>query len=194
MKNKDQSRDRAAKILRQAGHTDVKQDEQLITKAIHEHEDADHGGKHTALKFKHGGKVDGREARAHGGRLSRAKGGRAKGTTVNILVAGKHPADGASGMGETPAAAATAPNAMPHPPMPAPSPVMGGAPAGAPPMGAPAGIPNQPMRALGGRLHQATATRGYGSGKSDYPVTDGSGGGKGRLEKQMKEKARGRGL
>ena len=179
MSSMNESRDRASRILRQAGHSDAKQDERLITKAIHEHEDADHGGKHTDLKFKHGGKVDGRESRAHGGRLSRAKGGRTKGTTVNILVAGKHPADGMTGAGETPAAAATAPTAMPKPPMPSVPPAMGGAPGGMPPGGAPAGIPNQPMRARGG---------------SCFQMKTGSGGAKGRLQKAEEEKARGRGL
>lgn len=113
-----------------------------------------------------GGALDG-GTRPKGGRIARATGGRSKkgGQTVNIIIAPPKPA-----------MALPPPGAMPPPRgpqgIPAPPPgAMGPPPGGMPPPGAgapsPMGAPPM-MRKFGGRA---------------YPIKDGAGGAKGRLEK-----------
>jgi len=129
------------------------------------------------VKKKGGGSVtDGtlEGTRPTGGRKARKHGGRAKKTNINIVIAphGGHQAPAGGMMPPPPPAgglhqgmAPGMPPGMPpggmRPPMPASPP-----PGGAPPMGAPPGLMG---RKRGGRVH--------------YPIKDGSGGGKGRLEK-----------
>ena len=108
-----------------------------------------------------------------------ARGGATKGkgkTTVNVIVAGGHGAQPAGGapMG-----------AMPPRPMPPPGAMPPGAGAPPPPPGAgmPPGMPPRPpqMAKRGGAIK---STKGY-------PISDGAGGGEGRLEKAaaMKHKS-----
>ena len=110
--------------------------------------------------------------RPTGGRMPRASGGSAKkGTTVNIIIAQKpeHPPMGPPGMGGMP----------PKPPGPMPIP-------GAPPGGAPQGMPAPPPGApppMGGP-NMPPPSMGRASGGKVYPdMKYASGGGKGRLEK-----------
>ena len=44
---------------------DIAEDKKLVRKAIREHETAEHGGKHAALKLKGGGKVHGKASKSH---------------------------------------------------------------------------------------------------------------------------------
>ena len=144
----DNRHERAHKMIERTGHkmarggpahSDAKQDESLIRKAIEEHEDHEHGGKHTKLKFKAGGAVEGEHARHHMGK--RARGGRAgKGGkhVTNVIVAPQ--GGGAPGGGMRPPM--PPPQAMQAPPPrpaapPPPPPPQGAMPqgAGGPPMG-----------------------------------------------------------
>jgi len=94
--------------------------------------------------------------RPKGGRIARAKGGKAM--NVNIIIAPPKPA-----MGMPPPGMAGPPKGIPAPP-----------PAAAPQAGAPA-----PMAPAGG----AAPMMGRKDGGRTYPLKDGSGGGKGRLQK-----------
>ena len=115
-----------------AGHEDFAADAKMISSAVHQHEDHEHGGKHTKLRFKSGGAVEGHAAHHHLGK--RARGGPAgkKSTHVNVIVApqgGMHPAMPgmpAAGMAPRPPVAAPAPAmAPPRPPMAPPGAGMG---------------------------------------------------------------------
>lgn len=146
--------------------------------------------------------------RESGGRVDRARGGRAKGakgkTVVNIVVGGHDRDQGQA----PPPQAATGPVAPP--PMPPPRPPMppamppGGAPGGAPPMAPPPGAPMGAAGAppggggAGGVPPQLLAAmaqqRGGGPGglpgrASGGRITEtfGSGSGRGRLEKTKRE-------
>jgi len=107
-----------------------------------------------------------------GGRIGRKDGGRTKkGTNVNIVIAPHHP-----GMGQGPAPMMGAPAGGARPvPVPPPQGMPQGMPVGMPPQGMPPqGMPPQ----MGG---MAMARKS--GGRTNYPIQDGSGGGKGRLEK-----------
>lgn len=148
-----------------AHHSDAKEDEALIRKAIGEHEDQEHSGKHSKLKFKDGGAVEGEHARQHLGKRARggptSKGG--KGHVTNVIVAPQ-------GGGAPPAGGmrpAMPPQAAPRPPMPAqrpagppPGAMPGGAPPGAPPMGM---RPPGAMKRGGEVKHRAKRERGGGA-------------------------------
>lgn len=191
---------RANELVRKTGYRhlahggrvdeDEAEDKAMITKAVHEHEDHEHGGERTKLKLKHGGEAEGHKARHH--LAKRARGGKAghgKNTKVQVIVApqGGGGGDaqaahqqgmqqgavmGARAMAAKMGAGAGGPGAGPvggsGPPAP---PAAGMAPSGppmaprpaAPPGGAPAGM----IRAKGGRVEMEA----------------GSGGGEGRIEK-----------
>jgi hypothetical protein len=167
---KQAERDHAAK-LRHHTDGDVKQDKALIKEAFAEHDKELHPGKHTRLKFKDGGHVEG-EKKAK--RLDRATGGRTKSkgghkTTVNIVMPqGGHDQPSAP----PPMLPPPHPPMAPPPPPPGPAGMGAGAPPPRPPMGPPvgAGAP-MPGRKTGGRV-------------SDYD--GGAGGGEARLEKIKK--------
>lgn len=174
--------DKMHRMLGKGGHVDAGADEKMIKSAVRQHEDHEHGGEHTKLKFRDGGHVEG-QPKARLDRPGRAKGGKAsskhKGAHVNVIVAPQvHP-----GMGAPP------PMMPPHPPMmPPPGLPPGGPPMMPPPgMGAPGGIAGgPPIRAaapmippMGGGLPMHKK-----GGKVDgYPIKHGSRGGDGRLEK-----------
>jgi hypothetical protein len=153
------------RIARKSGgkiHADAAEDKALIKSEMHKAGCTCakcHGGK---VGKAGGGALDGtlQGMRPKGGRLARKSGGKAKGAmNVNIIIAPPKPQ------------AAMPPPGMAGPPkgIPAPPPAAMGPPAGAPPpMGPPAAGAPPMMRKSGGRA---------------YPLTDGSGGGKGRLEK-----------
>ena len=113
---------------------DMAEDKSMISSAIRQHENAEHGGKHTKLKFKSGGAVDGEAAKAH--LAKRARGGHTpkKHTSVNVIVA---PQGGGGSPGMMP----------PAPPMIPPRPPMAPPGAGMPP---PAMPPRPPMAPPGG--------------------------------------------
>lgn len=108
-----------------------------------------------------GGPVSYGGSRPMGGRIARASGGRSKkGTNINIIIAPPNPKP-----------------AMPPPAMMPP----GGPPGmhqGAPPMPPPGAPP--PMGPAGGA---PPLMRAYGGRTDRYPIKDGAGGGKGRLQK-----------
>lgn len=152
-------------------HSDEKQDEALIKREV----------KKSALKkLKDGGCADGGMAKPRADRL--ARGGKAKkhkGTTVNVIVGGQHAA----------------------PPMPVPKPVPVPVPAGpaaAPPppgMAGPGGPPPPMGLKRGGRAKCSTGGNSqrdekggmpkghFKRGGKTYPISDGAGGGAGRMEK-----------
>ena len=173
---------RAREIVKRAGYhaggsVDEREDKAIAKAAakiaVRKHENHEHGGEHTP-GLKSGGKVQGHHSHHHLGRF--ARGGRARGPArINIVIAtGGGEAErqmamqqglklGSAipkpGMGAPPPAAA-----MPRPPMPPP-----GAPQGAP-QGMPPAMPPRPPMATGGRA---------------YPLSAGSGGAAGRLEKHQ---------
>lgn len=118
--------------------------------------------------------------RPTGGRLARKRGGHAmnKGPTIIKIDVGAHPhgmmGGMPPGMPPRPAGAVPVPVTPPGMMMPpgAPPPMGGGAPPMMPPGGARPSMPPPGLmgRKSGGRVHK-------------YPITDGSGGGMGRLEK-----------
>jgi len=184
---------------KKGGHVDEAKDKALIKRMV----------KPSALERKHGGgifsgnsmeKIPG----AVGGRHAHAKGGRTKGTTVNIIMARGH--DQQQSM-------PNAPMLPPKPPVgvPVPPPGMaGGAPQGMPPQ-----MPPQMPRATGGRTGKMVGgslgnaggmqpmqqpmqqpmmgqpmqpPMGYpmprkSGGRTGYPIDSGAGGGNARLEK-----------
>jgi hypothetical protein len=144
-------------------HEDKAQDEKLIKKELKAHDKTCKCAKCSGGRVGKatGGSLDGeiQGLRPKGGRLARKAGGRAKGTTVNIIIA--PPKGGAP--------------AMPPPGMP-----MGGPPKGipAPP---PAAAPAMPPGA--GAPPPVAAPMGRKRGGRAYPIENGAGGGLGRLEK-----------
>jgi hypothetical protein len=148
----------------------------VATRALREHENAEHGGKHEALKLKHGGEVKGSapasrpDRRAMGGETMPHHGGSGKSKgkigTVNIRVGNAPEALQAEQMGRQQGTAigAKLASAAPRPPM---GPMPGGAPTGAPPprppMMPPGGAPGMPSPAMrppgvmkrGGRVKRA---------------------------------------
>lgn len=179
-------RERAQSILSKHGYGKMKG---IAAEAVHEHEDAEHGGKRTKLKLKDGGEAKGKEPPHRLDRKHRATGGRNKAhkepkVSVNVINAGSKqqpmPMPMPGGMGPKPPMPMPAPQAPAGPPpgaMP-PKPPMGGAPmpGGMPP----GGMPQRPF-AKGGPVRS----------KMDIPhLTGGAGGGLGRLEKAAHEKSR----
>lgn len=159
-----------------------------VRKGIKEHENQEHGGKHSRLKFESGGAVEGEEAkprldRAAGGRSGKKSSGHKKGgNNVNVIVAGHGGAPGAGG--GPPMMPPPAMMGGPKPPMPMPPPGPPGGPPGAggppmmpppkPPMAGPpigAGVPG--MRKSGGRAYA----------RGGHVIDDGARSGEGRLEK-----------
>lgn len=166
------------------GAVDKQQDEKMIRGAMRQHDDQQHAGKLTKLKFADGGAVDmpsgeRRDRRARGG-ANHKKGA----PHVNVIVApSMHSQPPGGPLGMPPGGAP-----LPHPPVPMgpppgpPMPMPGGAPggmAGGPPIGAMA--PKVPMPMPGG-MGMGMGPRARG-GQVSYPIDDGAGGGKGRLEK-----------
>lgn len=175
---------------------DMAEDKSMISSAIRQHENAEHGGKHTNLKFKSGGAVDGDGAKAH--LAKRARGGSTpkKHTTVNVVVApqgGMHP----PGSGMMPAGQ---PMAMPppRPPMAAPppgaQPMMPPRPPMAPPGGGmpPPGMKPPGMMKRGGGV-QSTSEEGVpsesllqaASGGKVPHMSAGAMSGEGRIQKMQ---------
>lgn len=172
-------------------HADAEQDRKMITKGVHQHEDHEHGGKHTDLHLRGGGMVKGAHGHIRADRY--ARGGRSKSGAgkVNIVIAtgggegerqmafnqgaqvGSKLGAARPAMMPPPGAAPPPPGAIPPRPgmppggMPAglPGPLAGGAPVAPPGGGAMMPPPRGPMQ-RGGRL----------------PMT-GAGGGNARLEK-----------
>lgn len=119
-------------------------------------------GANPGVTAKRGGKI---EKRAMGGGVHKKSKDGGKGNHVNIVVAPGGGDRGAPPMPVHPPMAGP-PMPPPRPPMAPPGPPMGGP----PPMGAPmGGPPPMGMRARGGKV--------------SYPMHDGAGGGKGRMEK-----------
>ena len=121
-------------------HSDAKEDEAMIAKAIHEHESADHPGKKkTKLKFAAGGHVEGESARHHMGKRARGgQTGKKGGHVTNVIVAPQ--GGGAPGGMRPPMPAPGGQPMMAPPPRPA-APPPAAMPAGGPPGGMPAAPP-----------------------------------------------------
>lgn len=180
---------------------DKKEDEKLIKKAMREHDLQQHEGKHTRLKFKDGGAIEGeaaaprldRPGRAHGGKTNKSKGGGK--THVNVIVAPQnHSGPPMAGpMGAMP------PHPTPAPPPPAAPPPPG--PPGAPPGASPGpGMPPRmagppvgagvPMHNAGGRVGRKSGGMVGPAEDNKMPVTKLAGGrsGEGRLRKTEEAK------
>lgn len=133
---------------------DEAKDKKLVKKGIRQHETHEHGGEHTDLKLRGGGKVKGEAAKQHLGR--RARGGRAsKGPSrINIVIATGKDRD-------QPPPAPPMPPPGP-PPMPPPGPPPG--PPGAGPGGPPPGL--RPPMQRGGGVPYPHPEAGGGGGKA----------------------------
>lgn len=138
---------------------DISKDKALVKKAMRQHEKAQHGGKHSELKLKKGGKADMSEGggnytggtRPTGGRIARADGGlipmnkgKGKGkkgksgkgkTNISIII-------GTPRQGETTTTSPIPAMGGPARPVPMPPPGMPPMPPGMPPM--PPGMPAAP--------------------------------------------------
>lgn len=177
--------DHEAKVKHHSeGESDFHSDAAMIKQAMREHDQQQHGGKHTKIKFRSaGGAAEGeaakkrydRKKRASGGgadmgKKSSGKGGDGKhGARVNVIIAPQHqPLGGGMGGpgGGMPPMGPTRPPGPPPgpPPAPPPGPPPGGMPPGGPPgMGGPprppmAGGPppmGMPPRKAGGRVNRA---------------------------------------
>ncbi len=148
------------------GHVDVEQDKALVTRAIRQHENAEHGGRHEKLNLRAGGAIKGAKGKSHPGKRGRsfhADGGHVKERgkpgigKVNIVIA-HGPGQAPGG----PAAGGPPPVMAPHPPMPAPmpggpAPGVAGPPMPPRPMMPPPGAMPPPgmMRADGGVMRDA---------------------------------------
>lgn len=160
---------------------DKRSDEKMIKSGISQHENHEHGGRHTALKFADGGGVD---MPAGERRDRRARGGaNKKGPHVNVIVAPQM-----HGAGAPMPPAGPPPMLPPHPPMLPPGLPPGGPPPGGPPMmpppgaGGPPGMIGGPPVGAMPRPPMMMGPRARG-GSVDYPIDDGAGGGEARLEK-----------
>ena len=116
--------------------------------------------------------LDSSQFRKSGGRSERKSGGRTKGKTLINIVIGAH---GQPQGGQMPNAPVPMPRGMPMPPPP----MMPPAGAGAPPMPMPppAGAGGPPMMPPPGMMPRKSG------GRTNYPITTGSGGANARLEK-----------
>jgi hypothetical protein len=150
-----QKRKRARRVLtstgyKVGGHLSAKSDEasdrRMVESGIHQHENHEHGGRHTKLKLADGGSADGDAARMRGDKGHRGKStGKSGKTHVNILIAPQGDKGGADG--GLPTAPPVPPRPMPPPPvMPPGGPPPGaGMPPGGPPGMPPGGMPPRPM-------------------------------------------------
>lgn len=153
-------------LARKADEVGKHEIEEGVKKGIREHENQEHGGKHSRIHLREGGSVDGM---AGGGRPDKKSKGKGK-TTVNVMVA---PQGGGGGPHPVPVPVPMKPP-MPAPPGPgvAPPPMPGGA--GMMPGGPPGLKPGMgPMKRGGAAKFEA-----------------GAGNGLGRLEKAAHEKKR----
>lgn len=149
---------------------DVAQDKALIKKALREHENQEHGGKHAKIKLKHGGMVHGKhpahrmDKRARGGKVGHGK------PAVNVIVQTSNPAEKQMAMQQGMKLGAAMGGPKPPMPMAGPPPGAGGPPMGSPPPGMPPGgmPPRPPGLKRGGKVPE---------------LTGGAGGAKGRLQK-----------
>lgn len=188
--------ERAKSMIARTGNTfksggalcdDMAEDKSMISSAIRQHENAEHGGKHTKLKFKAGGAVDGEGAKSHLAKRARGGSTSKKHTTVNVVVApqgGMHP-PGSPGMmpaGGPPMAPPPGAQPMmpPRPPMAPPG--AGGMP--------PPGMKPPGMMKRGGGV-QSTSDEGVpaesllqaASGGKVPHMSAGAMGGEGRIQK-----------
>lgn len=156
-----------------------------------------------ASEYSPKGAVDSLADEKRGGRIHRARGGKAKGkTVVNVIVgAGHDQPPQAPAMMAPPPPPPPAPMPPPRPPMAPPGGGMmppGGMPIGGAPMGA-AGAPpmrppmpgGMPMRARGGKVSEPHEHFGTGGTRAKAKIKEefGGGGGEGRLEKARREGA-----
>lgn len=161
-------------------HADALKDKKMIDasvrKGISEHEDQEHGGKHSRIKLADGGVADGAMSQPSASKSPRGGKGKSAKNHIAIVIApqaGQGAGAGAAPpprppmpMPPPPGAGAPPPGAMPPRPMPPPGgmPPMG---AGGPPMGGPPGMPPPgmpPMRKAGGRAHRAEGGSDEGRG------------------------------
>lgn len=182
--HRTEERARAGSVMSRCGYadggavSDRKQDAAMVARGVHEHESHMHKGEpKTKVKLRHGGSVDGQEAKQH--LAKRARGGRTgKHTKVNVIVMPQ----GGGGMGgarpvpvpvpaRPPMAAAPPPAAAPAPP-PGAMPVGMGARPPMPPMGG--GAPM--MRARGGKVPHMEAGAASGPGRIEKTHEYGEGG------------------
>lgn len=119
----------AGKAAGGSAHADVAADKKLIRSMV----------KQTAMR------ADGGAVRSRADRPARAKGGRVKGTTVNVIVAPKSQDQAAPPMAAMPPPMPPKPPVMPAPAPAGPIPGLGGMPPGGPPM---------PPRSDGGRAYK----------------------------------------
>ena len=178
----------AAKLRGYAEGGDVAQDKAMIKKAIMEHENHEHDGKHTRLKLKDGGMVAGKGAMPRMDRARHARGGatkgHGKGAHVNVIVG----APGGAGLGHPVPVPVPVPGGAGGPPgMPAampPRPPMGPPPPGMGPPGMGMPPPGMMPHKRGGRVGLAKGGRVLPDMKAPkVDMDDGAGGGLGRLEK-----------
>ncbi|MCB8880117.1 hypothetical protein ACELLULO517_07710 [Acidisoma cellulosilytica] len=143
-------------------------------KAVHRHEEHEHGGELT--------KFEGRAAKKRLDRAGYKKGGAAKskGTEVNIIIADKGQQPGGAPMGSMPSAMPPTAAIPPRPPMPPQGMPPG---TGAPPMGGAGPMPGGPPPGA-----MMPRKRGGRAEKADYDA--GAGSGLGRLEKARRYGAR----
>jgi hypothetical protein len=96
---RSENREKAHAMIARTGHrhlahggrvSDEAEDKKMVTKAVHEHEDHEHGGEHTKLKLRDGGHMEAGKAKKHlakrarGGSTPKHKGGVGK---VQVIVA-----------------------------------------------------------------------------------------------------------
>lgn len=79
--------ERGKRMLKESGYADGGAVKPTVKRGIHQHEDQEHAGKHLKLKLRRGGMVEGKEAGDRPDR--RARGGAAKGVTVNVKGGGE---------------------------------------------------------------------------------------------------------
>jgi len=172
------------------GKVDEAQDKKLVKKAFRQHENAEHGGKHSELKLKKGGMAGNYTGgtRPTGGRVAKAGGGllnamnddapkskKSGKTNINIII-NPHKMDNQPPAPGAPMPPPPRPMPPPMPPMPPQGVAPGGMPPGMPPVGGPPpGMLPMPRKS-GGKV-------GHRSYSSYEDMDAGSGGGLGRLEK-----------
>ncbi len=195
-----ESRDRASRVVNGAGYamggklgpagSDIESDVKMIKSGISQHENQEHGGKHSRIKLRDGGFAGGGMAPGRSDQKPRS-GKKHQGPQINVVVAGHPPAAAAPPMMPPPRPApvmmppkppAGPPPGPPGPPGPGGPPGGLGAgpgmmPPGAPPPGA------MPPRPMGIKTGGNVGRGGAGSPE----MTAGSGSGEGRLEKAHRQ-------